>query len=429
VSKDCEELRVALPKKSFVCADSEKLVGSDLGMFKVIYLVNQYPSPSHTFIREEARALERLGLQVLRVAIRRNPMELIDERDRQERQKTEYILGRHFFILSSFFSCAAHHPVRLFKAAVRTASLALRAKSKVGAHLFYLLEACALAVIAKRNGVKHIHAHFGTNSAAVALLASTISSVPFSFTVHGPDEFDQPIQLSLDTKIACAKFTAAISDFTRSQLLRWAPHSEWSNIHVVRCGLSPEYISSVPETADASAIFVSVGRLTPQKGQALLIEAFRSVAACRPDSKLWIVGDGELRPELEALISEYNLGSCVELKGWMTGADIRACLNASRAFVMSSFAEGLPVAIMEAMAHRRPVISTNVAGIAELVVDNTNGWLIPAGTQDQLTAAMIRALDLSDEEIKAMGQRGRELAVERHDPDRNAKQLHLLITG
>jgi glycosyltransferase involved in cell wall biosynthesis len=169
-----------------------------------------------------------------------------------------------------------------------------------------------------------------------------------------------------------------------------------------------------------------VGRLSEQKGQLLLLEAAAEVAATAPDFRLTLVGDGELRAPTERRIAELGLGDVVEITGWADEAEVRRRILAARALVLASFAEGLPVVIMEAMALRRPVISTWVAGIPELV-DADCGWLVPAGDAGALAGAMRAALSAPPERLAAMGRAGRARVEARHDQRAEARRLLALI--
>jgi colanic acid/amylovoran biosynthesis glycosyltransferase len=138
---------------------------------------------------------------------------------------------------------------------------------------------------------------------------------------------------------------------------------------------------------------------------------------------LVLAGDGPLRGEIEAAIEGQGLGNTIRITGWISSDGVRDEILAARALVLPTFAEGLPVVIMEAMALRRPVLSTYVAGIPELVRDGENGWLIPAGSIDELMAAMEDCLSRSSEEIQRMGDAGHRRVIERHSIDVEAAKL------
>jgi glycosyltransferase involved in cell wall biosynthesis len=168
---------------------------------------------------------------------------------------------------------------------------------------------------------------------------------------------------------------------------------------------------------------VSVGRLCEQKGQFLLLQAAAKLRRAGVNFELVLVGDGPLRGELEALVAREGLGDQVRIAGWASGETVQQEIEAARALVLPSFAEGLPVVLMEALARGRPVISTYVAGIPELVRDGECGWLVPAGSQDALTIAMQRALESSATHLTEMGRRGYTRVRQMHDASTNAQKL------
>ena len=258
------------------------------------------------------------------------------------------------------------------------------------------------------------------------MLVDALGGPSWSFTVHGPEEFDKAAIIHLDEKIRRAAFVVAISSFGRSQLFRLVDHEYWGKIFVVHCGLEPDFYAGAPEYC-SSRTLVCVGRLCEQKGQLLLVEAARRLEERGTDFRLVLAGDGELRPAIEALLKAYRLDSRVRLTGWIDGNAVRRELLAARALVLPSFAEGLPVVIMEAMALRRPVISTFVAGIPELVTEGKHGWLVPAGDVEALTEAIQRCLDTDPELVQSMGDAAFDRVIEFHQIDQEAATLARLF--
>lgn len=393
---------------------------------RIAYLTNLYPAISHSFIRTEIEALERAGFGIERFSVRRSTS-LSDDTDRIEAERTHVLLGRMSGLLGAVVRQLAARPGRAlatFAAAARDAcrgGISLARLIRAGA---YSAEAVMLADALARTGVRHVHAHFGTNPAGVARLAAKLSGISYSFTVHGPDEFDAPVELDLRGKIADAAFVVGVSSFGRSQLMRWSDPAHWDRIAVVPCSVAPRFLIAEPCAVDSRRL-VCVARLSAQKGLPLLIEAvgrLRDVAPFHID----IIGDGDQRATIEARVAELGIGDRVRLLGWCAPERVLSEVATARAFVLPSFAEGLPVGIMEAMALGRPVIATAIAGIPELV-DAQTGWLIPAGSVDALAEAIRAALDAPLEALQAMGMVGRARVRERHDPDANAAMLAKLL--
>ncbi len=396
---------------------------------RIAYFVNQYPKVSHSFIRREILALEAAGNAVQRFALRGWDGELADEEDLREREKTRYILQYGLVgLLLPVLQQAVLHPLRLLAGVQLAWRMSKRADRSLPYHLVYLAEACRLLHWLQATASRHVHAHFGSNSAEVVMLAHAMGGPTYSFTVHGPEEFDKPQAIGLTEKIRRAAFVVAISSFGRSQLYRWVDHFQWPKIHVVHCGLEEGFYQVPAVALPDKPRLVCVGRLCEQKGQLLLLEAARRLALDGEEFELVLAGDGEMRAEIEHRITEYGLDNRARITGWISSAQVRDEILRARGMVLPSFAEGLPVVIMEALALRRPVISTFVAGIPELVLPGENGWLVPAGDVEALAAAMRELLRAPVGQLSAMGELGRARALERHDIATAAATLAVLFS-
>jgi colanic acid/amylovoran biosynthesis glycosyltransferase len=395
---------------------------------RIAYLVNQYPAATHTFIRREILALEQLGMDVMRISLRGWDRELVDEKDCSERIRTRYVLrdGASALLLS-FVRMLITHPVRVIRTLALVWRMGRRGERPLAIHLVYLAEAARIEPWLRKGGVQHLHAHFGTNSAEVAMLVHALGGPQWSFTAHGPTEFDKAELLGLREKILRCSFVVAISSYGRSQLYRCIENKHWSKVHVVRCGLDSHFFTAPTSPPPQAPRLVCVGRLVEQKGHRLLIEAAHSLAARGTKFKLVIVGDGEMRSVIEELIKRHNLVDKVSLTGTISNSQVRSEILAARALVLASFAEGLPIVIMEAMAVSRPVITTFVAGIPELVRPGEDGWLVPAGDVESLAEAMQACLDASTETLTRMGKAARERVLARHRADTEAAELNLLF--
>ncbi len=396
----------------------------------VTYFINQYPKVSHSFIRREILALERLGIKVQRIALRGLKDVLVDPDDLSERTNTQYVLdGGMLRMLLSVFKVLFLNPLKFFLALKLTLKMGWHAERPLPYHLVYFAEACQVAVWMKSFGARHVHAHFGSNSAEVVMLAHALGGPPYSFTVHGPEEFDKPQSLKLSEKIRHAAFVVGISSYGRSQLFRWLAHEFWHKVKIVHCGLEQSFydVASSQSPPSQVARLICVGRLCEQKGQLLLLEACRSLKEKGLEFELLLAGDGEMRPEIERMVRAYDLSDNVKITGWISSKQVRDEILASHAMVLPSFAEGLPVVIMEAMALRRPVISTFVAGIPELVINGHNGWLVPAGSVAELSTAIEQLLSTSAEKLKEMGDSAYTRVRQRHDIDTEVEKLAVLF--
>ena len=354
--------------------------------------------------------------------------ELMDAEDLQEREHTRYVLQ---FGIIRLFLAMLHvlftRPVSFLGALQLALKMGVRAERPLPFHLIYLAEACRILPWMTQFGARHVHAHFGTNSAEVVMLAHALGGPAYSFTVHGPTEFDKPQFLGIGEKVRRSAFVVAISSYGRSQLYRWIDHAHWLKVKVVHCGLEAAFYDIAPVPLPQVPRLVCVGRLCGAKGQLLLVEAVHRVSQKGIRLELVLAGDGEMRPQLESLIAQYGLAGQVRITGWISSNQVREEILAARGMVMPSFAEGLPVVIMEAMALRRPVLTTYVAGIPELVRPEKDGWLFPAGSIDALAAAIEDFLARPEDELIKMGDTAYLRVLERHSIDTEVAKLAVLF--
>lgn len=395
----------------------------------IAYLTGEYPKVSHTFIQREIEALEATGRTVLRCSVRQAPA-----KDVVADQQGEF--ARTFFVLK-----AAKSPATLIKAhlsalrrdpkrwlnALRLAWRTRPPGAKAAAwQLFYFLEAGVLAQHLRQSGAVHLHNHFASSSGSVAMLTSEMSGLPFSFTMHGPTEFFEPKWWRLDEKVARASFVACISHFCRSQLMFFSDAAHWDRLRIVHCGVTPDRYGRGAAGGPPRIVFV--GRLDAVKGGRLLLEAFGALRDRHPGASLHIVGDGPDRAAMEARARELGLGERARFLGYRTQAEVAEVLSGADMLVLPSFAEGVPVVLMEAMASGLPVVSTRIAGIPELVEDGVTGFLVPAGDVETLTARIDTLLS-DPERARAMGAAGRAVVEAEFDLRREVDWLARIFEG
>ncbi len=391
---------------------------------KIAYFINQYPKVSHSFIRREILALERLGQPIQRYALRGWDAELVDPEDKAELGKTRFVLQNGVRgLLGALIRIALPHPVRFLHGIKVAFELARDGDRTWAHHLAALGEAAMLVQWLSADGIEHVHAHFGTNSAEVVMLAHALGGPTYSFTVHGSAEWDMPQQYKLREKVRDAAFVVGISSYTRAQLCRWSDAEHWPKIHVVHCGLEDSFHGMANELTPDNRRFVSIGRFVKEKAFSLLVEAVGQLKEKGVLVDLVLCGDGELRPQIEALVRRYGIESQVRITGWIGSAQIREELLAARAFVLPSVMEALPVVLMEAMALRRPVLATYVGGIPELVRNGREGWLFPPGSLEELMEAIETCVSTPVVTLRDMAEEGRKRVLSRHTVDTEALKL------
>lgn len=397
----------------------------------VAYLTNQYPAVSHTFIRREIFALERQGVTVDRYALSGWDAPLVDADDIAEREKTRYTQKDGVTaLLGDMCRVAIQRPGPFFRALGAALSMSRNAIRPLPYHMIYLAQACRILRWTEASGATHIHAHFGTNPAEIACLIRYLGGPTYSFTNHGSNELDGAPRLHFPRKLGQSKFAVAVSSYCRSQILRVLPYQEWHKLKVVHCGLDADYFADKDLPLPDAPTYLCVGRLSPEKGHLLLLDAFSAVHAEHPEARLILAGDGDaMREAIEARIAELGLQEVVEITGWIDADQVKAELARATTLVQPSLIEGLPVVIMEAMARKRTVISTFIAGIPELVLPNETGWLVPAGEVGALTDAMMQVVSTDRSTLTQMGDVGQARARERHLVDDEARKLAELFFG
>ncbi|WP_435011780.1 glycosyltransferase family 4 protein (plasmid) [Tundrisphaera lichenicola] len=394
----------------------------------IAYLLNMYPRPAQVPMRREIVAMDELGLNVDRYTLRATEDELVDPTDIAEREKTRAVLGvGKIGLLKAVAGNLIARPSAFVRAMTQAIRMGRRSERGTLLHLIYLAEACVLRGWLVERGTTHLHCHYGTNSATVALLSRFLGGPPYSFTMHGPEEFDSPRALSLRDKIHHAEFVSAISEFTRSQLFRWADHADWPKIHIIHCGADATFLGAERTPIPDVPRLVNVGRLAEQKGQLLLIEAAARLIGEGVDCEVVIVGDGPMRGQAERLIDDLGVRGKVRITGYLSNLEVRREIEASRALVLPSFAEGLPTVFMESLALGRPVIGTYIAGAPELVEPGACGWLVPAGSVDALVKAMRETLTTPIEDLERMGREGARRVAESHNSLTEARKLSELF--
>lgn len=399
---------------------------------RIAYLVSRYPYVSHTFILREVLALRRAGADVQTFSVRRvGPEHLLSQDDRDAFATTHALVPpRALSLISAHLAALVRRPAA-YLATLRLA-LSLRARGARAAlwQVFYFGEAVSMWRECDRRGIRHIHAHHANVASDVALLAARLGGDDWSwsFTMHGPTELFDVREHRLPQKVERARFVACISDYTRSQLMGLVGSRHRERLHVVHCGLDMSRFDLVERPARSGSHILTVGRAVPVKGQALLIEAVARLAARVVQVRLTVVGDGPELPELRALAGRLGVADRVTFAGAVGQDEIRSLYAAADAFVLASFAEGLPVVLMEAMATGLPVVASRITGIPELV-GSESGVLVTPGRTDELADALERVLTAPPEQRAAMGRAGRERVVDGFDVERTAQQLLELLDG
>ena len=393
----------------------------------IAYLVSQYPAINHTFILREVRRLRQEGFTIRVISVRRpdRPAERMTLEERSELAHTRAILAANIWqIATVLVTTLLLKPVGFFRGLALAARLGGGNPRRTAAHLLYFAEAVIAGKWMMAEGYSHFHVHF---SSTVGLLVTAVFPLTMSITLHGPDEFTDPAGFHLARKVTACSFVCAISHFSRSQVMRFCHPSQWSKVEVSRLGVDTALYTPRIQRAQPDLFeLICVGRLAAVKAQHVLLESVRRLVTNGYKVRLRLVGDGPERGLLEARAEELGIESSVVFEGWRNQDAVLTFYKQADLFVLASFAEGVPVVLMEAMAMEIPCVATWVAGIPELISDGAQGLLVAPSDEEGLARAIARLLD--DPELRRrIGQAGRARILEQYDLDTNFRRMAEIV--
>jgi glycosyltransferase involved in cell wall biosynthesis len=400
-------------------------VAAHTGQPRLGYLLSRYPAISHTFFLKEVLGLRERGVHIEVASINHpdRPSNVLPPVEAAEAERTFYVKPTGLVSVAlQVASIAIANPSvtwRGLTAALRLGEFDLLRRAFA---LFYFAEALLVGDWMRRRSLNHLHVHFGGAVATVGMLTAQAWRIPWSVTLHGPDEFFDQEAFHLRQKIESASFVICISDFCRSQVLRIAPNLDDSRLEVVRLGVDCNSLQ--PSTADPAGNLPArqsrpmhlacTGRMVAAKGHRILLEAIAALAAEKIQATCTLIGDGPERKALEALATRLGIASQIQFLGAMAHQPTLAEVAKADVFVLASFAEGLPVALMEAMALGVPCISTTIAAIPELILSGENGLLVPPANSAALASALRRLA--SDEPLRLeLGKKARQTAEQSYN--------------
>ncbi|MGP1375880.1 MAG: glycosyltransferase family 4 protein [Almyronema sp.] len=395
---------------------------------RIAYLTGEYPRATDTFIQREVAALRQLGVNIQTFSVRQpDKAHWVGPEQKAERDRTLYLLPANFIsVLFTHLALLLSSPFCYLKALSLAKQTCQPGIKGALYQAFYFAEAGILAAHIKKLGIQHLHNHLASSSCTVAMLAAQLGNFTFSFTLHGPHIFFEPYRWQLGEKIKQALFVSCISHFCRSQGMLFAPVETWSKMHIVHCGVDPDLFTATHNPTDKVKLLY-VGRLAAMKGLPILLESLAQLHSTQPNLQLTVVGDGEERASLEANVQQMGLQTVVEFVGYQSQSAVRQYLQQTDIFVLPSFAEGVPVVLMEAMATAVPVIATRIAGISELVEEGVSGYLVPPGDVYALQQK-ICLLAENAELRQQLGQAGRRQVKEAFNLKTEAQKLHEIFS-
>ncbi|HTW79616.1 MAG TPA: glycosyltransferase family 4 protein [Terracidiphilus sp.] len=390
------------------------------------YLVSQYPMLSMIFVLREVVQLRELGFRIDVASINspdRAP-EHLTAQESAEARRTYYLkqrglrgaVGAHFQTLLTNFT---GYLIGL-RLAFQLSGLDLK---RLAFSLGYFTEALMVGRWMKDSHHHHLHVHLGSQAATVGLYVRHTFGFGLSITIHGPDEFYDAQGHYLEEKIAAADFVCCISSFARSQLMKCSPHPHWKKLFVSRLGVDPALFSPSPIRVRPNTFeILCVGRLIPAKGQHILIEAADHLLRQGWQVRLRLVGRGPDESSLRELAARLGNAESVVFEGAVNQDRIRDLYAKADIFCIPSFAEGIPVVLMEAMAMGIPCVTTRITGIPELIRDGIDGLLVTPSDVIDLADALVRLM--RDATLREhLSRSGRARVMEHYHLRRNVEHL------
>jgi glycosyltransferase involved in cell wall biosynthesis len=363
---------------------------------RIGYLLSQYPAISHTFFLHEVTGLRARGLHIETASINRpdRPSSTLPPVEANEARRTHYIKdGKKLRLLRKFAGVFLRRPDVVFRGLAAWARIPDLSFKERGYWLFYLAEAFLVGRWMRLRRLDHLHVHFGGPVAAVGMLTSMAWKIPYSLTIHGPEELLNIGRYHLQAKLSQASFVLCISDFCRSQLYSLTSPRDWEKFSVVRLGVDPLVLTPLPRPGGIAlrgdvANIVCTGRMVPAKGHLVLLQAVELLRNRGLNLHVTLIGGGQELTRLEQYVEEHDLGDTVSFTKALNHTQTLAHLRRADIFALASFAEGIPVALMEAMSLGLPCVSTTIAGIPELIRSGVDGILVPPANPVALANAL-----------------------------------------
>lgn len=399
------------------------------------WLVSRYPDVSHTFILREVLALKSRGREVATASINDPPpLDRLTAVEREQATQTFYIKRQGAFgVLRAAAFMLVRRPAATLAAFFYALQLGGIDPRRAVFAVFYYAEALVLARWMMQRGLDHLHVHFATPGATVALIVKRLTGARLSITVHGPDEFFDVKENLLAEKIAAADFIICISYFAQSQLMKLVPSSHWGKFEIARLGVDLMRFSARPPEmpprtngSDHPFAILCVGRLVAAKGQAILLAAVAQLLEQGRPVRLTLVGDGPERSALETEATRFGIATSIVFAGAVNQDRIGEFYRATDVFALASFAEGIPVVLMEAMAMEIPCIATRIAGIAELIEDGVTGLLVAPSDVAGMAEAIARLMD-SAALREELGRAGRQRVEREYELGASANRLNEIL--
>jgi colanic acid/amylovoran biosynthesis glycosyltransferase len=400
---------------------------------RIAYIVSRFPHLPETFILREMIHLERLGWEVELYPLILQHEEVIHEEALPWLERAHSVPWFSLSLLQANARCFLKQPRQYASLLMRVIRENFGSLKFLARALLLFPRAIWMADDFTKRGIDHIHAHYATHPALVAWLINQLTGIPYSVTVHAHDIFVDKTMLA--TKLHDSLFISSISEFNRKYLVDLLGPWVLDKTQIVRMGIDPSYYQNGKKAQSGlsrSLEILSVGSLQPYKGHIYLVQACALLKQRAIPFHCRIAGGGDLRDLLERTIQENQLDGQVELLGPRTQAEISSLLRTANCYVQPSVItstgkmEGIPVALMEAMVSRVPVVATSISGVPELVRPGETGWLVPPEDVTAL-ADTLTEIHASPAEADRRAELGRQWVMEEFEISSNVRKLATLF--
>lgn len=401
---------------------------------KIAYLMSRFPKVTETFVLYEILEIESHNIPI-------EIFPLLQEKESVMHPEAENLTQRAHYhkvfsqpVLAAQFYWITKKPLAYLATWFRVLIGNASSPKFLSRAIIIMPLAALFARKMQQLEITHVHAHFATHSLLAAYIVHHLSGIPYSVTAHAHDIYVN--RTMLEQKLKDTAFIVTISDYNR-RLLSDLYGAEIANkIEVIHCGIDPNFFKP-RDTFESKGYFkmVCVGSLSEYKGQRYLVEACRQLKAKGIQFQCWLIGDGDQYAEIQQLVIDSGLESEVELLGRQPRQFVSDALAEADVMVLPSVVtktgkkEGIPVALMEALATEIPVVTTQISGIPELVIDGVTGWLVPERDADALTQALVEVYE-NPTLAKQIAQQGREKVLREFNLNTNARALsELFVTN
>jgi colanic acid/amylovoran biosynthesis glycosyltransferase len=404
--------------------------GDDGAWMRIAYLISQYPAINHTYILGEIQGLRKQGLTVDTISISApdRPLSELNDTEKAEQAGTFYVKRRGVVAMAvAHLSLLLRAPLRYVGGLAFALRMSGFTPGEVPRWLLFFVQAVLVGQQVEKLGLNRLHVHYASS---VGLLVGRLFPILVSHTIHGSGEFENPRTFRLREKTHFAQMICTISRFGRSQVWRFSDPEDWGKVEVCPLGVDVRRFQQRGGRSRDDGVFelITVGQLAPAKGQHIMVEAVSLLRRRGMPVRLRLVGDGAMRRSLEEQAKRLGVEEDVIFAGFRNNAQLSDLYRDADAFVMSSFAEGLPVAMMEAMAMGLPCLASRITGIPELVADGETGILVTPSDAAELAAAVERLRN--DRELRQrMGEAGRRKVELEYNIETNTARLAQILQG